>query len=409
MSGSALSQLLDFYAVTGPAILTGPEAIVNEAQERSFAWSWLMSGNAENRLQGGQRIKDFIMFDAGDTARFYLPGASRTWSNPNVLDEHAIDWRFLEDHMAFIDAEIELQASGLSREAKFHTFKRILAVKEKRLATSLSNKMEAALFAQPNATTMEGTTATQTDPYSLFTFINEFGGTATDAGALAPGTGLPNGFTTIAGLSPTTETKWRCQQVSYTDADVTLTTANASAAGLLNAFTKMLLLTKYDELPYKAGEGTTNNPLTNDYCIFASLNGRTYFEKIQRASADHFKRYKTDPNYVGSMPDFAGVPMKYVSRMDTAAVYPSSGTTAPTVGSGALETAADISGPRYMWAAREWIKPIFHSSRYFHMRPEIVPSSQPDTTIKVAACWYNLFPRSRQKLGMVYPRADITL
>lgn len=405
MAGSALSQLLDFYAVTGPSILTGPESIVNEAQERSYMLSWFLSGNGEGRLQGGNRIKDFIMFDAGNTAEFVLPGATRTYSNPQVTDEHAIDWRFLEDHMTFIDAEIELNMGGLSREAKFQAFKRVMAIKEKRLATSLSNKMEAALFAQPDATTMEGTTAAFTNPYSLFCFANEFGGSGT-AETLTYGTGLPNGFTTIANLNPTTEAKWRPAQVGYAyGTAIDTTTINASAASLMNAFAITMRAVNYEPLPWHGGESTTNKAFGNDYVIACSLFGSTYFEKVQRASRDHFRQYKTDPSWTGPWPDYNGIPVKHVALMDTAAVYPTSGTTAPAVGSGVVEMSgsAAFDGPRYMFLAKEWVKPVFQTNRYFYMRPDIVPSAQPDTTVKPVVCWYNFFPRSRRKLGFVYP------
>ena len=56
-----------------------------------------------------------------------------------------------------------------------------------------------------------------------------------------------------------------------------------------------------------------------------------------------------------------------------------------------------------MFLAKEWVKPVFQTNRYFYMRPDIVPSAQPDTTVKPVVCWYNFFPRSRRKLGFVYP------
>lgn len=413
MAGSTLSQLLDFSAATGPLVLTGPDEIVNEAQIPSYMLSWLLSGDATDRVQGGKNIFDLIMFDAGSTANFYLPGSTRTWSNPQVLDQHQIEWRFLEDHMTFIDAEVELQAGGLDRSAKFQVFKRILRAKEKAMATRLSNKMENALFAQPDATIMEGTTAAHIQPYSIFCFVNEFGGPSgpsssifNTAGTNPVASGLPNGFTTIANLDPAVKEGWRAWQVPYDDPAPATSTPSPQANNLYLALSKAVEVTAADELPYKPGEATTNKMPYSDYLLPCSLKGKTLLETLARSSQLYFRLAAQDAHY--GMPTFAGIPAKYCAAMNTAAVYPTSGQTAPAVGSGATEDAADKSGPRFPLISKTWMRPIFHSERYFYMRPDIVPSAQPDTTVKPVACWYNLFPRSRRKMAFVYPTSDIT-
>ena len=115
MAGTALSKFADFVAATGPAYLTGPDVLVNEAVERNYLWGALASGPQGVNIQTGAEIKDSLMLDASNTFEFYKPNATFSYRNPNVLDTTSAPWRFAVDHMAFTDHEIELNAGdGLS-------------------------------------------------------------------------------------------------------------------------------------------------------------------------------------------------------------------------------------------------------------------------------------------------------
>lgn len=416
MAGAALSQFLDFWATTGPAIFSSIDEVVNEAQRPNYLTKWLLTGDSANRLQGGAQIKDFVMFDAGNTAYTYLPGGTRTYSNPQVLDSHQGDWRFIEDHMMIVETDPDLQStSSMNSKSKFQTYKNIIAVKKKRLATSLSNKMEDLLHAFPNATRMEGNNSSALDPYSIYTFVNEYGGTSTnffDSTGLNPGgLGQPNAFTNIEGLNPSTQAGWRCWQANYNNSPLPSTsTGTQSANDVYDAMTKVVMATEAEEMPWKGGESTTNDvSMANDYVFMASMRGKTMMEKLARSSQNVFRLNPNDPHY--NTPTFGGIPIKYIAGKNTAAHYPTSGTTAPTVAAGGATefgSTAAVAGPRFELVSKQWFKPIFHDQHFFVMRPDVVPSAQPDVTVKIVNCWINYWCRSRRKMGIVYPTTAIT-
>ena len=57
----SISNYTDFVATTGPAILTGPESVINEAVNKSYLMSLFIKGKPmKELLQGGQTIDDVI-------------------------------------------------------------------------------------------------------------------------------------------------------------------------------------------------------------------------------------------------------------------------------------------------------------------------------------------------------------
>lgn len=408
MAGSALSQLLDWYSVTGPQILTGADALVNEAQKQNYLLKWLLSGDQMGRLQGGKYIQDWILTDAGNTAQLYLPGATRTYSNPNSTVNHQIDWRFIEDHMTFLETDTDLQGVGsMTRAARMQVYKNIVTIKEKRMATSLSGKMEDLLVAAPTSSTMEGSTTTAIQPYSIFTFVNEYGATS-GTYELTDGSGNPAGstrmstFATVANLSQTTNSAWRCWQLDYSDAAPTSAATNVGQNNLFDALSRATKYTQAEALPYKAEQSTVNDPFKSDYIFLCSMRGHMAMEKLNRASQNYFRPGPQDPHY--GDPIFGGIPFKWTQSMGQAAIYPTSGHTYPGA-SGVTEASGSgaYTGPRFYLISKSWLKPVFHSDHYFAMRPDIIPSAQPDTKVKMVNCWYNIFPRSLKKLACVYP------
>lgn len=408
---TALSQLLDWYSVTGPQVLTGTDSLVNEAQRANYLLKWLLSGDQLGRLQGGKYIQDWILTDAGNTASFYTPGDARTYSNPNATANHQIDWRFLEDHMTFLESDVDLQGVGnMTRAARMQVYKNIVTVKEKRLATSMSGKMEDALLAAPTSSTMEGSTTSTTQPYSIFTFVNEYGATSTTGNTsevAADGVNPYGGtrmstFATVANLSQSSNAAWRCWQAAYQNAAPTSAATNVANNDLFDALSRMTKYTTAEALPYKSEQSTVNDPFKSNYIWLCSMKGHGYIEKLNRASQNYFRPGPQDPHY--GDPIFGGIPFKWVQGMDTATVYPTSGHTFPGA-SGVTESSSSGSctGARFYLVSKEWMKPIFHSDHYFAMRPDIIPSAQPDTKIKMVNCWYNIFPRSLKKMGCVYP------
>lgn len=400
MASALTTAFGDFVTATGPAVLHA-EAI-NEAQLQNYLLRRFLRGKGpEEILQGGQYINEQIMFDENTTGQFYHPNQTFTWENPQVLDTIRVDWRFLMDHMAWTDQEIELNAGGLGRGGMFHQFKRLKRVKEMRMWTSLINIIEKQLFAVPRTADMESASGKQ--PFSIPAFINEqtdglFFNDATPTGETA--------WTTVEGLNPTTITgnKWEPQRRFYTS------TAVNNSANIVSRFDDMFLDTQF--IPPPTHEEYFTNPRLNSQFIACSKRGQTIYVQQLRAHQDTFVTpSRQDPAYMN--PKASGIDLVYVPYLDTAALYAptGSGTSAyedefPAL-AGASGDSDYNSGPRYYWINGWFMKPVFHTSRYFYKHPVRVHPNQPTTHIAPVECWYNFICYSRQRQGIVAPDLDL--
>ena len=381
--GSALSTFNDFMDTTGPSYLTGADQIVNEAVKNNYLLRRFMRGKGPSEtVQGGSTIKDEIMFDDSSTFQFYQPNDTFSWQNPQVLTAWEISWRFSVDHMSWTDQEIELNTGGQGRNARHQTFKTLKRTKEQRLWTSLLNGCEDALFTAPSYTDMEG--AAGTKPYSLPTFINDHDG-------LVPvGWGTSN---TIQNVAPATESKWANQTVEFAD----------TAVGLFNAFDTMWMDVRF--VPPPSHQEYFENPQMNAMFIACSKKGQAYYVKHLRASQDTFVTgSRQDPSYM--KPQYAGIDLEYVSELANVAVYGIN--TAGSTGTETASVSSSILGPRYYFVNANYLKFVYHTSRYMHSHPSMRHPNQPFTTVKPVDSWYNFICRSRQRQGLVEPSANST-
>jgi hypothetical protein len=412
-SGVPLSGYSDMWALTGPAVLHGPGDFPNEASERRYITEFFLKGTMN--LDGGKRAEDYIMKDDGSTAANALPGAVRSTEMPQVMAQVSADWRLTEDYIQVNHIIRAINEGGGSTEARYHQFKSEQKKEEKRLATSYCNKFETDWFAQPNSSTMDGAaTVGAIDPYPFWTFVNEYGadGTIYDSvdASMPQGTGLPNGFTTICGINPTTNKWYRPWQIPYgADGDITTTTVNPAGHSWISGMTRLMTLTGYGPLPWRAGEATQNDPgYSSDYIMPVSTNGRAFVHKLSISNHQFFQSPKANDPFFGQL-YFNGIPIVAHPGMDKAAVYPTSSHTAPVFGAGVVETAADIAGPRFPLLSREHIAWFFHSKFNFYFWPEKNPARQWDTTIYPISTLHNRICRSRRKMGILYPSADIVV
>jgi hypothetical protein len=347
-------------------------------------------------VQGGSVIRDSILFDEDSTFQFYQPNETFTWSNPQVIEQWEINWRFAVDHMSWTDQEIELNiGSGLSQGARFHQYKRLKRIKEQRLWTSILNGMEDQLFAVPEVAKME--TNTGQEPYSIPAFVNEetnglFGGVATGAPGAA--------WTTVEGINPAVETRWVPQIVTYSSASVAgvESTANATEDNIIAAFDDMFLSVKFDVPPTK--QEYFESPKLFAQFIACSKRGQNIYRQILRASQDTFvTASRQDPSYM--KPQYAGIDLEYVATLDTAALYQHDTASSPLVTE--LSSDSENRGPRYYWLNGAYVCPVFHTKRYLTKHPVRVHPNQPFTHVMPVDSWYNMVCRSRQRLGIVSP------
>lgn len=376
--GSALSTFNDFMDTTGPSYLTGADQIVNEAVKNNYLLRRFMRGKGPSEtIQGGSTIKDEIMFDEASTFQFYQPNDTFSWQNPQVLTNWEISWRFSVDHMSWTDQEIELNTGGMGRNGRHQTFKTLKRSKEQRLWTSLLNGCEDAIFAVPNETEME--TAAGTRPYSLPCFIND-AGTKLDSWS---GTDLQN-------VNMTTYPKW-ANQVGTCGGG---TDGAARDSALFYGFDQMWQDVKF--IPPPSHQEYFENAEMNAMFIACSKKGHGEYVKALRRSQDTFvSSSRQDPHYM--KPQFAGIDMEYVSSLNDIAVYDDGTKT---------EANANFLGPRYYFINANYMKYVYHTSRYMYSHPTMRHPNQPFTTVKPVDSWYNFICRSRQRQGILEPTAD---
>ena len=93
-------------------------------------------------------------------------------------------------------------------------------------------------------------------------------------------------------------------------------------------------------------------------------------------------------------PKFAGIDLVNAVALDTYAGYD---------GGTGTEGAATKQGPRYYFLNGNYMKFIFHQTRYMYQHEVMRHPNQPFTSIVPVDSWYNFVCRSRQRQGIVSP------
>ena len=374
MAGTALANFNDFMRVTGPRYLTSAEEVINEAVKNTYILGRFLKGKGMDvAIQGGKTINDSIMFDESSTYDHYKPNATFSWSNPQVITDLEINWRFSVDHMTWTDQEVELNMSeGLSRDAQKGAYKRLKRIKEMRLWTSFLNGMEADLWAAPNGAEME--TATGSKPYSIPAFISENTSEYHGFGA---------GFNLMS-VDGASESKWRNQIVTYDAGDPD--DSDGDQDGLLDAFDEMFLKVKFT--PPATKQEYFEKDVLNRQFICCSRTGLNLYKRMLRDANDTLVN-KQDPAY--NMPQYSGIDLVYVASLDDASIY----------GSAANQTESAAGGSRFWWINGNYMTPVYHARRYMEKHDPMRHPNQPFTTVQPVDCWWNIFCNSRQRQGIV--------
>ena len=390
---SALSTFTDFVNTTGPSFLTSAEDVVNEAVKNNYLLRRFLRGKGPSEtVQGGSTIKDTVMFDDDSTFQYYEPNETFTWSNPQVLTNWEIRWRFAVDHWSATDQEIELNVGGgMGQKARHHQFKKLKRTKEQRLWTSFLNGMENGLFTIPVTAAQES--ATGTKPYSLPVFINE------------DDDGSHNGaFDTVQGIDSTAQTKWVPQQMLGTSANGTRKKGYTSDAvnnvdNIISRFDEMWQDVRFSPPP--THQEYFDNPTLNAMFIACSRAGSRIYTQLLRASQDTFVTSgREDPAYM--RPQYAGIDIESVAALDDYAGYENAYTEI-----NAASHASANSGPRYYFINANYMKFVFHAERYMYVHKSMRHPNQPFTTVVPVDCWHNFVCRSRQRQGIVGPGGEI--
>tara|TARA_R110000803_G_C11989495_1_gene321990 strand:- start:45207 stop:46340 length:1134 start_codon:yes stop_codon:yes gene_type:complete len=372
MAGTALAEFTDFVGITGQAIFSGPNDIINDSTEHNtYLLRKALKGKPLSAVvKGGRTIDDTIQFDNNGSFSNYQTNAVFSPSNPQLTTNISINWRFSKFEYVYTDQEIELNATdGMTEGARFHQYKEIKMQKEMGAWSSGVDGIENQLLAVPVTGDQEA--AGGEDQYSIFSFISE------DTTNFHP-----TGWTTIEGINPANEANWRNQVTTYDHTDpLNITT------GVFAAFDEMKQ-DIYFEMPGTRDQYFENDTM-NRCCIIASKQGMTLYQQALRASNDRLvgNGNSSDPSYAD--PAYAGIPVKRISGLDDAAVYTS---------------AAEAAGePRYYWLNFNYIKVVFHTNKYFQQSAPIRHPNQPFTHVVYFDTYWNMIMRSRRRQGIVAP------
>lgn len=364
--------------------------MLNEAVKTTYSLPRFLKGKGIDKvIQSGERIKDDVMFDEARTFRNYKPNEEFTWTQPQVLTEMEIGWRFSIDHMSWTDHEITLNMnSGFSETYAMVQYKKLRKKIEQRMWTSIINGMEEKIWANASGTTNGNTTNGEMETikggeqYSIPAFISE---DTTNY--------HPFGWTTIMGIDPAEEERWRNQVQTYDFDDPE--DAGGDQQGLIDAFDAML--TDVGFMPPDFHNEHFEGAYTNfRQSIFCSAGGLNQYKRLLRLSNDTLVR-KQDASY--NRPQFDGVDLVRVGQLDTGLLdYDNDGTAATT------ELNADTDGYRYWWSNGNYISPVWHNERYFFKKDPFFLEKQPYTWVCPVDLWWNFFCQSRQRQGIVAPQ-----
>lgn len=401
MSGIALNQFNDFTLATTSVKVSGSESLVNDAQLNTYSFGALMGGDTGRKkmIQGGKTITENIVFQDNGTFRFTLPGETQTWVNPQKLVQSEYHWRFSLAHMAWTRQEVLLndRIKYGNEENRFLAFVDLRNEKEQLMWTAKWNGVEAQAWAEPDTGAMEAAGGKQAN--SIPVFINE----ATN-GLFNPGTGGTT-WTTVGGIDPTVttqgQTAWVPQTRTYTQ-EITTEDHMYSPGNILAEMSALWRDVRFEQPPTM--QAYFDDPRFNRHCIFTSKVGHTAAEIAVRMSNDRLVGGAGPQDWGYSDPAYRGIPIKWVSTLDTATLYENSGTT-DVVTEGA--STADNIGPRFYLINSQYLYPVFHDEMYFEKDEISRHHNDPDTFVCPVATWYNIICTSRQRQGMLSPSGDL--
>lgn len=366
----ALVNFSDFVLATDEKVVTPTTDILNEAVYNTYLMRDMVRGAGNDRvIGGGTMLTDRIQLDDNGSFAFFEPGEE---ANPTVTDQLVkvqVNWRFARCHYAWSDAAVVLNEGD--QEAMY---KRLKKDYEQAAHTSMFNGMEQALFAYPSATAMEASTGKVA--YSLAAFIDEIG---TDHH-------WP-GFTTIMGVDPANESRWRNKIARYDSTD-----HFDDVNGIIPGMDDLFLQVKFE--PVERASDYFENDNLRKMKILTNRNGVNLYKQALRRANDRLVSPQ-DPAY--NSPAYSGIPVKYIAILDEAL----------------LDQEAAVSGtpaawannePRYLFYNFEYVYPVFQRDRYMWSTGPINGGvRQPDSWAVYKFVYYNIFCRSRQRQGVLTP------
>jgi hypothetical protein len=400
MSGTAVTLFNNFMEAQGPLYVTSPEDVYNDAQLfKTWSTGALMGGDRGKRrmVTGGSEIRFATFFETGQVTRHVQPGETRTWSQPQKLVHGAAPMRYRESHMAWT-RQVIMHNQGL-RNGEFDQYVNHKHHLEQVMWTDYWNFDEAHIWSEPNYSEMEVMTGTEGQFYSIPAFINEYtNGLFNNSGTAG------TAWTRIHGLDPTSTTRGQNRYVhntvTYSNA---VTSANSvfSNSTILTAFTKAWFAVNWTKPP-KNGEYFDDVSINNQ-TIYCSPEGQLAYEIALRGSQDAFVMSgRQDSAYNG--PTYNGIPMRRVSALTTATIYPAG--TAGAITNNLAESSTALlynAGPRYYFVDSNTMFPFFDPDMFFERGEVRNHFNDPDTFVQPVFIWGNMLCPRRSTHCLVRP------
>jgi hypothetical protein len=405
MSGLSVTLYNNFMEAQGPLYITSPSDVVNDAQLfRTYSTGALMGGDRgmKKMVSGGSEIRFATFFQTGQVTKHVQPGETRTWSQPQKLVHGAVKMRFRETHMAWTRQAIMLNEGARSGDPTkmFHQFVDHRRHLEQQMWTDYWDFDEAYQWSEPDGAEIEAAAGgTEGRFYNIPSFVNEY------TNGLYNNTGTAgNAFTTIEGIDPTStirgQDRFKHPVVVYSNAIV----SNGSLVGpntILVALDKAWKKVHFEKPPMQ-GE-YFSDPAYNNQQIFTSEAGQLAYTIALRASQDLFViAGRQDSAFTD--PSFNFIPVKYVTALQTATLYPAG--TAGTITNNVAESdsaALYPTGPRYYFINSNYLYPVFDEDMFFERGKVREHFNDPDTFVMPVFIWGNMICTSRQRQCLIRP------
>jgi len=409
MDGTSITLFNNFVQGTGPVYITKPDEVINDAQlNRTYSFGALMGGDRGKKtmISGGSEMRFETFFETGQRTRFHQPGATQQWAQPQKLVSGRAHWRYLITDMAWNLQTImfnEKLRYGTDTEM-FHQYVNIKRHLEQAMWTDKWDFLETHTWSEPDFNEMETASGGETGKfYSIPAFLNEYANGLYNSAGTA---GTP--WTTVHGIDPTSSVqgvnRFDHARVTYTN-EVVSNGQLASSTTILGAFEKMWKKVHFEKPPTM--KEYFSEPAYNNQQIFCSEFGQTAYAILCRAFQDMFViQTRQDPAYPD--PAFNFIPVKYVTALNTATLYPNHSTLASVTDNVSEGTASSgFTGPRYYWINSNYLYPCFHEEVFFLRGKVREHFNDPDTFVMPVRTWGNLKCPSRIRQGLVSPAKDV--
>lgn len=399
MPGMQVSAFGDFAEATGSWFMQSPKDFpVNLAGKHSYSWSKDFKNNGMP-IEGGEDIRRSLVFRDNGTYEKYQPGAAHTWVNPQRLDKTVAQFRMTMVHKSWNDAEILLN-NKISYGTSDHVFEVFVDMdmeKEMLMWVAFANGVENDRWATPDKTKMEGTGIAAIEPMSLAAFVNEF------PNGLFPLYSPGGAWTTIQNIDPTAASvdgQWTPQQTLYTS------NVQDNPGNIVAGLDELWMECQWEQ-PEQMKQ-YYEDPRLNNQVIETTKTGRKFYMSLCRGGQDRFVAGPQDPSYPD--PQFHGVPIKRVDRLETATLYANTSATALTtelLSATAFSAGITVGrGPRFYMRNANYMYPVFHKERFMEKDKRSRHHQVPDTWVIPCATWFNNVCVSRKHQGILSPSGN---